>query len=89
MTKLIGILRVYADTPRVAKIVGKSKASGLKEFKYTGDDLGKRSLPSFTKWLTPSRNRSAVAFNACARSLESRTNQKPETVHQHRSDGTD
>jgi hypothetical protein len=39
MTKLIGILRVYADTPRVAKIVGKSKASGLKEFKYTGDDL--------------------------------------------------
>jgi hypothetical protein len=39
MTKLIGILRVYADTPRVAKIVGKSKASGLKEFKYTGHDL--------------------------------------------------
>lgn len=39
MTKLIGILRVYADTPRVAKIVGKSKASGLKEFKYTGNDL--------------------------------------------------
>jgi hypothetical protein len=39
MTKLIGILRTYADTPRVAKIVGKSKASGLKEFKYTGDDL--------------------------------------------------
>jgi hypothetical protein len=39
MTKLIGILRVYADTPRVAKIVGKSKAAGLKEFKYTGDDL--------------------------------------------------
>lgn len=39
MTKLIGILRVYADTPRVAKIVGKSKRSGLKEFKYTGHDL--------------------------------------------------
>lgn len=39
MTKLIGILSVYADTPRVAKIVGKSKASGLKEFKYTGRDL--------------------------------------------------
>lgn len=39
MTKLIGILRVYADTPRVARIVGKSKASGLKEFKYTGMDL--------------------------------------------------
>lgn len=39
MTKLIGILRVFADTPRVAKIVGKSKASGLKEFKYTGHDL--------------------------------------------------
>lgn len=39
MTKLIGILRVYADTPRVAKIVGKSKSAGLKEFKYTGQDL--------------------------------------------------
>jgi len=40
MTKLIGVLRVYADTPRVASIVGKSKAVGLKEFKYTGHDLG-------------------------------------------------
>jgi hypothetical protein len=39
MTKLIGVLRVYADTPRVARIVGKSKAMGLKEFKYTGKDL--------------------------------------------------
>lgn len=39
MTKLIGILRTYADTPRVAKIVGKIKATGLKEFKYTGQDL--------------------------------------------------
>lgn len=39
MTKLIGVLRVYADTPKVARIVGKSKSSGLKEFKYTGDDL--------------------------------------------------
>lgn len=39
MTKLIGILRVYADTPRVAKIVGKSKSASLKEFKYTGQDL--------------------------------------------------
>lgn len=39
MTKLIEILRSYADTPRVARIVGKSKASGLKEFKYTGADL--------------------------------------------------
>lgn len=39
MTKLIGILRVYADTPRIARIVGKSKSSGLKEFKYTGNDL--------------------------------------------------
>lgn len=39
MTKLIGILRTYADTPRVASIVGKSKAAGLKEFKYTGQDL--------------------------------------------------
>jgi hypothetical protein len=39
MTKAIGVLRVYADTPRVARIVGKSKSQGLKEFKYTGDDL--------------------------------------------------
>ncbi len=39
MTKLIEILRTYADTPRVARIVGKSKASALKEFKYTGEDL--------------------------------------------------
>lgn len=40
MTKLIGVLRVYADTPRVASIVGKTKSAGLKEFKYTGHDLG-------------------------------------------------
>lgn len=39
MTKGIGVLRVYADTPRVARIVGKSKSRGLKEFKYTGKDL--------------------------------------------------
>lgn len=39
MTKGIGVLRVYADTPRVARIVGKSKSQGLKEFKYTGQDL--------------------------------------------------
>jgi hypothetical protein len=39
MTKAIGVLRVYADTPRVARIVGKSKSQGLKEFKYTGSDL--------------------------------------------------
>lgn len=39
ITKLIGLLRVYADTPRVASIVGKSKAAGLKEFRYTGEDL--------------------------------------------------
>lgn len=39
MTKLIGILRSYADTPRVARIVGKAKSQGLKEFKYTGQDL--------------------------------------------------
>ncbi len=39
MTKLIGVLRVYADTPRVTHIVGKSKSQGLKEFKYTGKDL--------------------------------------------------
>lgn len=39
MTKVIETLSVYADTPRVAKIVGKSKSAGLKEFKYTGRDL--------------------------------------------------
>ena len=39
MTKVIFILAKYADTPRVARIVGKSKAQGLKEFKYTGEDL--------------------------------------------------
>lgn len=39
MTKFIGILRTFADTPRVATIVGKSKASWLKQFKYTGEDL--------------------------------------------------
>lgn len=39
MTSLISILRVYADTPRIARIVGKAKASGLKEFRWTGNDL--------------------------------------------------
>lgn len=39
MTKGIFILAKYADTPRVARIVGKAKSSGLKEFKYTGQDL--------------------------------------------------
>lgn len=46
MTKAIGILRVYADTPRVAKIVGKNKSAGLKEFKYTGQNLN--SISSIT-----------------------------------------
>lgn len=39
MTKGIGVLRVYADTERVVRITGKSKARGLKEFKYSGKDL--------------------------------------------------
>ena len=39
MTKLIAVLRVYADQPKIARIVGKSKAMWLKEFKYTGQDL--------------------------------------------------
>lgn len=39
MTKIIGILSKFADTPRVARIVGKSKSQGLKEFKYTGKEL--------------------------------------------------
>lgn len=50
MTKLIGVLRVYADTPRVARIVGKSKSQGLKEFKYTGKDLN--SISSIVYELT-------------------------------------
>ncbi len=39
MTKNLGVIRSYADTPRVARIVGLSKSAGLKEFKYTGQDL--------------------------------------------------
>ncbi len=39
MTKVVSELRSYADTPRVARIVGKAKSAGLKEFKYTGEDL--------------------------------------------------
>lgn len=39
MTKVIFTLAKYADSPKVARIVGKSKASGLEEFKYTGQDL--------------------------------------------------
>jgi hypothetical protein len=39
MTKLIGVLRVYADSPRIIRIVGKAKSQGLKEFKFTGTDL--------------------------------------------------
>jgi hypothetical protein len=39
MTSGIGILRVYADTPRMARIVGKAKSAGLDEFKWTGQDL--------------------------------------------------
>lgn len=39
MTKLISILQTYADTPRIARIVGKSRSAGLKEFEYTGEDL--------------------------------------------------
>jgi hypothetical protein len=39
MTKNIRVLAKYADTPRVARIVGKTNAANLKEFKYTGQDL--------------------------------------------------
>lgn len=39
MSKVIGVLQVYADTPKVARIVGKMQAEGLREFKYTGKDL--------------------------------------------------
>lgn len=39
MSKLITTLAKYADTPRVARIVGKNRSAGLKEFKYTGKDL--------------------------------------------------
>lgn len=50
MTKLIEILRTYADTPRVAKIVGKSNSYYLKQFKYTGKDLN--SISSIVYELT-------------------------------------
>lgn len=46
MTKLIGVLRVYADSPRIIRIVGKAKSQGLKEFKFTGKDLD--SISSIT-----------------------------------------
>lgn len=39
MTKLIGIVAMYSDLPRITQIVGKSKQDGLKAFKYTGEDL--------------------------------------------------
>lgn len=39
MTNAIMILQSYADEPKIAKIVGRNKAQGLKEFKYTGKDL--------------------------------------------------
>lgn len=39
MTKNIRILAKYADTPRIARLVGKTNSAGLKEFKYTGQDL--------------------------------------------------
>lgn len=39
MSKVITTLAKYADTPRVARIVGKAKMAGIKEFKYTGKDL--------------------------------------------------
>lgn len=39
MSKNIRILAKYADTPRIARLVGKSNSAGLKEFKYTGQDL--------------------------------------------------
>lgn len=39
MTKNIRILAKFADTERLAKITGKMKAYGMKEFKYSGEDL--------------------------------------------------
>lgn len=39
MTKGIGVLAKFADSERVVQITGKTKAPGLKSFKYTGKDL--------------------------------------------------
>ncbi len=47
MTKVINILAKYADTPRVARIVGRVKAANLKEFKYTGESLNSISTVVF------------------------------------------
>jgi hypothetical protein len=47
MTKTIELLRVYADTPRVIRIVGKAKSEGLKEFKYTRNELNSISTITY------------------------------------------
>lgn len=39
MTDIIFVMAKYADSPKVTRIVGKSKSAGLEEFKYTGEDL--------------------------------------------------
>ena len=67
MTKLIFVLAKYADTPRVARIVGKSKASGLKEFKYTGQDLN--SISSIVFEMTNAISQSVGGRMAMAQDL--------------------
>ena len=47
MTLLIDILRTYADSERVFQIVGSHKATGLKQFKYSKDDLGSISAITY------------------------------------------
>ncbi len=39
MTKLLSVLETHADSPRIARIVGKTNFGALKEFMYNGTDL--------------------------------------------------
>lgn len=47
MTKFIEMMRVYATSPRIGKLVGKSNSAALKDFKYTGKDLNSISSISY------------------------------------------
>lgn len=39
MTKVISALGAFAESPRIARIVGRSRNAALKQFKYSGEDL--------------------------------------------------
>jgi hypothetical protein len=47
MTKFISTLATFADTVRIARLAGKSKSAGLKEFKYSGEDLSAISCVTY------------------------------------------